>query len=110
MNLKVYFQTFPYKKQTDVHIVSENVDGRLHVMRPVQVVFEEYDQTKGSEPTMSFVGTTGHQVLEAFSQALIENGYGKLHDNAAVKAHLEDMRQLVFEFMNTNCPKVIQST
>jgi hypothetical protein len=81
-------------------VVAEDANGKRHIAKPIQLVFEEHNPSLVAEPTLTLSGQIGQTFLPALHTALTENGFGKsVKDESveAIKYHLEDMRALVFE-------------
>lgn len=99
--IKIYIGQEPHMMQTNLWIMKEYPDGRRIYANPTEFTFSE--KTEGSlvEPTLKFTSIEGSEFLRGLAESLANAGYkvDLSHDRGelkATKAHLEDMRKLVF--------------
>lgn len=94
---KIYSQQVYYPESRDVLIVDEAFDGRFSVAAPL-VMSEQHPNDLVETPTIR-----GRQGLQ-FLQAAIDHAWGiglrptgATMETAAMQAHLQDLRALVFK-------------
>ena len=102
MKIKVYLQTVPYARETQMFITGEHADGRGFRCKPMMMEFEEWPEGEGMEPTLKFAGPECGEFLQGLASALSEVGYkvDSSHERGELKAtkeHFSDMRKLVFK-------------
>jgi len=103
VNYKVYIQKQMWSNALGIAIFEER-DGKQFMAKPIELVFEEIDRYgEVVKPTLQI----GYQMAEPFLKAMAESldEFGVKTDSdaklagtmQATRAHLEDMRSLVFK-------------
>lgn len=85
-----------------IYLYEDRPEGRF-VVKPTELEVEAVDYNREVEPTFRFSEHSGYEFLNSLVNALVQCGFKpdeiKAHDKQveAIKAHLEDMRRLVFK-------------
>lgn len=98
---KVYIDHVAYAQRVEITFVEEGINGKRVIAKPVKLEFEEYGEGARIEPTLTLHSSVATGLLQAFAEALDEQGIktdkdakieGKL---IATSYHLEDLRKLL---------------
>ncbi len=86
-----------------LYVTREGFGGKVMIAKPVTLEFEEVDQTVSQDGTLFVHGVVANQFMQSLADALAGQQVKTENDHKiegvleATKAHLTDMRQLVFE-------------
>ena len=104
-DFKVLLRYDPDWRNVDIWFIKENPDGSRDIIEPFNMASrheETHDMTARPEPTIRVDGRFAESFLSSLANGLAVAGFKpdelKVKDSEvlAIKAHLADMRQLVF--------------
>jgi len=108
MSIKVSIEYAPKIRGTKVYIYDEKDNGSIDVYEPTELVVRHIEKPWAEDinPTFNFPARVGHEFLNQLCNALVVAGFkpdeikAKNSEVEAIKYHLEDMRNLVFNERN----------
>ncbi len=98
-DMVIYIQTSPAYDGLSIYVYHKRGNA-VYAAKPVDLIFEEGELGKITDPTFQLNRPMGNAFIRAMANALTEHGLMKPSDGEEVKAikyHLEDMRTLVFK-------------
>lgn len=99
MKVKIY--TTPEFDTINILFYEERPDGKRWIVKPVELIAEEYKEGKSIKPTIQLDGFLSKEFMQCMADELRKNGIRTQQDELnegelkASKYHLEDLRQLL---------------
>ena len=99
--LNVVIDQSRFDGMVGIYFVKKSGD-EIAVADPVKLVFSPANALQHQEPSISLPYPLSEEIIKAFVQAASDSGVKTINENhlegemVATKAHLEDMRKLVF--------------